>query len=42
MQMAQAKNDADVQAQQADVLKKISESQAADGGMALAPQGAVA
>lgn len=42
MQMAQAKNDADVQEQQANILKSIAESQAANGGAALAPEGSVA
>ena len=42
MQMAQAKNDADVQEQQANILKNIAESQAANGGAALAPEGSIA
>jgi hypothetical protein len=42
MRMAQAKNDADVQKQQADILKTIADSQAANGGTALAPEGSIA
>ena len=42
MRMAQQQSDADVQQKQADILKSISESQAANGGAAFAPEGMVA
>lgn len=42
MQMAQQQSDADVQKKQADIFKSISESQAANGGAAFAPEGMVA
>lgn len=42
MQMAQAKNNADVQAQQAKILKDVGDAQAEAGGMALTPQEVVA
>lgn len=42
MRMAQAKNDADVQKQQAEIIKTIADSQAANGGAALAPEGSIA
>jgi len=42
MQMAQQQSDADVQKKQAEIAKSISESQAANGGAAFAPEGMVA